>query len=73
MDRGFVISDHADWPSLLQAIELTGAETVWVTHGHIAPLARWLTERGKQALAVELALPTNGEGNSALEPEAQPE
>jgi putative mRNA 3-end processing factor len=73
MDRGFVISDHADWPSLLQAIELTGAETVWVTHGYTAPLARWLGERGKQAVAVELALPTNGEPNSALEPELHPE
>jgi putative mRNA 3-end processing factor len=54
LDRGFVLSDHADWPALLQAIELSGAETVWVTHGYVAPLVRWLEERGKQALPVEL-------------------
>ena len=27
------LSDHADWPGLLAAIEATGAERVWVTHG----------------------------------------
>lgn len=53
LDRGFVLSDHADWPELLRAIDATGAETVWVTHGYRAPLARWLGEHGKQAIAVE--------------------
>jgi putative mRNA 3-end processing factor len=48
LDRGFVLSDHADWPELLRAIEETGAETVWTTHGYRAPLARWLEERGKR-------------------------
>jgi putative mRNA 3-end processing factor len=72
LDRGFVISDHADWPELLQAIEQTGAETVWVTHGFIAPMVRWLEERGKQAVAVELALPTSAGEPSPLEPEALP-
>jgi Predicted exonuclease of the beta-lactamase fold involved in RNA processing len=33
IDRGFVLSDHADWPELNQAIRATGAETVYVTHG----------------------------------------
>ena len=32
-DRGFVLSDHADWPGLLAAIAATEAETVWLTHG----------------------------------------
>jgi putative mRNA 3-end processing factor len=73
LDRGFVLSDHADWPELLQAIEQTGAETVWVTHGHIAPMVRWLQEHGKQAVAVELALPANGELPSSPKPEALPE
>jgi len=73
LDRGFVISDHADWPELLQAIGQTGAETVWVTHGHIAPMVRWLQENGKQAVAVELALPANIEEPSSPEPEALPE
>jgi putative mRNA 3-end processing factor len=52
LDRGFVLSDHADWPALLGAIDQTGAETVWVTHGYRAPLVRWLAEHGRQAVAV---------------------
>ncbi len=43
-DAGFVLSDHADWPGLLTAIEATGAENVWATHGFSATLARYLTE-----------------------------
>jgi putative mRNA 3-end processing factor len=53
LDRGFVMSDHADWPGLLRAIEETGAETVWVTHGYRAPLARWLEEHGHAAVTLE--------------------
>ena len=53
LDRGFVLSDHADWGELLRAIEETCAETVWVTHGYRAPLVRWLEEHGKRAVAVE--------------------
>jgi putative mRNA 3-end processing factor len=52
LDRGFVLSDHVDWPSLLAAVEGTGAERVWVTHGTREPLVRWLTERGLDAKAV---------------------
>jgi putative mRNA 3-end processing factor len=58
LDRGFVLSDHADWPALLQAIDGSGAETVWVTHGYVAPLVRWLTERGREAVPVELKAAT---------------
>jgi putative mRNA 3-end processing factor len=50
LDRGFVISDHADWPALLAAIDETRAESVWVTHGFRAPLVRWLQEHGRGAL-----------------------
>lgn len=54
LDRGFVLSDHADWPGLLTAIEQTGAEKVWVTHGYRAPLVRWLQEnRGLDAQSLE--------------------
>ena len=52
VDRGFVLSDHVDWPSLLSSIEATGAECVWVTHGYREPVVRWLREHGIQALAV---------------------
>ena len=52
LDRGFALSDHVDWPSLLTAIETTGAEQVWVTHGFREPVVRWLSERGVRALAM---------------------
>src|SRR5690606_36637827 len=35
-DRGFVLSDHADWDGLIQAIEATECETVYLTHGYTA-------------------------------------
>ena len=38
-DRGFVLSDHADWPALLRTIEETGARRVLVTHGYADELA----------------------------------
>jgi putative mRNA 3-end processing factor len=49
VDRGFALSDHADWPGLLSAIAATGAQQVYVTHGYSEPLVRWLTERGIDA------------------------
>ncbi|MCY0387819.1 ligase-associated DNA damage response exonuclease [Robbsia sp. Bb-Pol-6] len=49
VDRGFVLSDHADWPGLQQAIVATGASRVIVTHGSIAPMVRWLSEQGLEA------------------------
>jgi putative mRNA 3-end processing factor len=53
VDRGFALSDHVDWPSLLNVIEATGAETVYVTHGYTAVMARWLNEQGRSAFVVE--------------------
>lgn len=46
VDRGFAVSDHADWPSLERAIRATGAERVIATHGYTEPFARWLAELG---------------------------
>jgi putative mRNA 3-end processing factor len=52
LDRGFTLSDHVDWPSLLATVADTSAERVWVTHGTREPLVRWLTERGLEARAI---------------------
>jgi putative mRNA 3-end processing factor len=49
LDRGFALSDHADWPGLLAAIEATGAERVFATHGSVGPLTRYLREKGLDA------------------------
>jgi putative mRNA 3-end processing factor len=51
LDRGFVLSDHADWAGLQQAIAATGARRVIVTHGYVDVLVRWLREQGLQAEA----------------------
>jgi len=53
LDRGFPLSDHVDWPSLMAAIDATGAERIWVTHGFTAPVVRWLREMGRDAVAIE--------------------
>jgi putative mRNA 3-end processing factor len=53
VDRGFVVSDHADWPGLLRAVASTGAERVLTTHGYTSALARWLAERGYDAGVLE--------------------
>lgn len=52
-DRGFVISDHADWPGLLETCLATKARRVLLTHGHSDALARYLNERGIRAGALE--------------------
>ena len=45
-DRGFVLSDHADWDGLNHAVAETGAERVLVTHGYAHTFAKWLREQG---------------------------
>jgi putative mRNA 3-end processing factor len=66
VDRGFTLSDHVDWPQLLQAVSETGAERVLVTHGFTGPVVRWLREHGLQADA--LATRYEGERDDATEP-----
>lgn len=51
VDRGFVLSDHADWPGLLRAIASTGASRVIVTHGYEQEMVRHLTGLGYDASA----------------------
>lgn len=53
VDRGFVLSDHADWPGLMQAIAETGATRVIVTHGQVPVMVRWLRQQGYDAGAFE--------------------
>jgi putative mRNA 3-end processing factor len=49
VDRGFVLSDHADWPGLLGAVRESGAARVLATHGFASVLARHLREQGLDA------------------------
>lgn len=48
-DRGFALSDHADWPALLRTVRETGASRIRVMHGQTDALARYLNERGYEA------------------------
>ncbi len=48
-DRGFALSDHADWCQLNEAVRASGASRVFVTHGYTEVFARWLQERGVEA------------------------
>ena len=52
-DRGFVLSDHADWAELNAAVKATEATQVLVTHGFTDTFARWLCENGYDARAVK--------------------
>jgi len=52
-DRGFVLSDHCDWTGLLEAIDLTGAENVYVTHGYTAIFSKHLRSLGLNAVELE--------------------
>ena len=62
-DRGFVISDHADWPGLLRTIRETGAGRVYATHGHREALVRWLRESGVEAAPIGSVRPLDPEGD----------
>ena len=53
LDRGFVLSDHADWPGLLWAVRESQAEEIWLTHGYSATLARYLCDIGLDAKSVD--------------------
>lgn len=52
-DRGFVLSDHADWTELNQAVTETGAHRVYVTHGYSTIFSKWLTTLGLDAAEVK--------------------
>ncbi len=65
-ERGFVVSDHADWDGLNKSIKATGAERVFVTHGYTEIFTRWLNENGFDAKVVQTEF-----GGEASEPEGE--
>lgn len=68
-DRGFVLSDHADWPALLRTVDESEAERVVATHGSADTLARYLTERGIEARTFQTEFDPMGEAADALDME----
>ena len=53
-ERGFVLSDHADWQGLMLTIKQSGAKKIYVTHGQYDTVARYLREiEGLEAFPLE--------------------
>ncbi len=48
-DRGFILSDHAGWPELLQTVRETGAKKILAMPGHSETLVRYLRKTGRDA------------------------
>ncbi len=65
VEQGFILSDHADWPGILDTIKASGAERVGITHGYVTTLVRYLREQGVDAFGV----PTRFRGERADEDE----
>jgi len=62
LDRGFILSDHCDWPGLVETIRATGAQKVGVTHGQTEAFARYLREvEGLEAYALPTRFSNQGE------------
>lgn len=72
VDRGFVLSDHADWSGLLATVRASGARRVGVTHGSSEPLARYLAETmGLDTFVVPTRyLGEGGDTEAGAEPDA---
>jgi putative mRNA 3-end processing factor len=70
LDRGFALSDHADWPALHEAIAATGAARVIVTHGQVHPLVRALREKGLDARSFDTEYADDGSDEGAPTGEA---
>lgn len=69
-DRGFALSDHADWPGLLRTVEETGARRVLAMHGNTDHLIAALRERGIDAAPMQARCPGDraAEQNTAGDP-----
>ncbi|MCA3179525.1 MAG: ligase-associated DNA damage response exonuclease [Burkholderiaceae bacterium] len=65
VDRGFVLSDHADWPGLHAAVGASGAQRIFVTHGYVPVMMRWLAEQGLDAQSFETEF--GGEEGAAID------
>jgi len=64
-DRGFVLSDHADWPALIDTCRSSKAKQILLTHGYSDALTRYLREQGIAAGALQTSF---GEGDGPEAP-----
>ncbi len=72
LDRGFVLSDHVDWPDLMTAIDACAPREVWVTHGFSEIVARYQAELGRAAHSIETQfVGDDGDGETARTTDAE--
>ncbi len=74
IDKGFVLSDHADWDALLMAVKETGAERVVATHGYTDIFSQYLRSIGYDATAesTEFTGESGAEGNEVPSESTKP-
>jgi putative mRNA 3-end processing factor len=70
VDRGFVLSDHADWDELNETVRETEAEKVFVTHGYTTVYSQWLKENNIPASEVETMF-GNEDESDLVQPEVE--
>ena len=44
-DKGFTISDHADWNGILEVVKKSEAENIFFHHGDSEALRKYLNEK----------------------------
>ena len=72
-ERGFVLSDHADWSGLLRTVRESGARQIYLTHGQSDALARYLREvEGLEADSLEGKFAAERSQEEEPEQEAEP-
>ena len=54
IDRAFTLSDHADWNGMNLAIQQSGAENIYVTHGYESAYANYLNQQGYKAQPIKI-------------------
>jgi putative mRNA 3-end processing factor len=73
VDEAFIVSDHADWPGLLAAIDATRCESVTLTHGFAAPLAAHFRASGLDAGTVATRFGDDADSGEAIaDPSSEP-
>jgi putative mRNA 3-end processing factor len=63
-DRGFVLSDHADWPALVATARECGARRILATHGNTDAYVAWLREQGIDAAPLRTPFGSEESGNT---------
>jgi putative mRNA 3-end processing factor len=53
IDKGFILSDHADWEQLKESVSASGAKTVYITNGYASSFSRWMEEKGIDSKKIE--------------------